>query len=135
MGFLDWNDSYSLGIAEIDMQHKKLVFLIVKLYEAMSQAKANDVVGTILNELVMYTKTHFSTEEKYFAKFAYVDKANHELEHKKFVAKINDFKEKFDSGKVGVSIQLMNFLKDWLVHHIMKTDRQYVACFQQNGLR
>lgn len=135
MGFLDWNDSYSLGIAEIDMQHKKLVALIVKLYEAMSKAKANDVVGSILTELVMYTKTHFTTEEKYFAQFAYVNKANHELEHQKFVSKINDFKEKFDSGKVGVSIQLMNFLKDWLVHHIMKTDKQYVECFKNNGLR
>lgn len=135
MGFLDWQDSYSLGINEIDNQHKKLVSLIAKLYDAMSQAKANDVVGPILTELVMYTKTHFTTEEKYFAQFAYADAANHKLEHEKFVLKVKDFKDKFDSGKVGVSIQLMNFLKDWLLNHILKSDKKYVDCFQKNGLR
>lgn len=134
MGFLDWQDSYNLGISEIDNQHKKLVSLIVKLYDAMSQAKANDVVGPILNELLMYTRTHFTTEEKYFEQFGYADTANHKLEHEKFVAKVKDFKDKFDSGKVGISIQLMNFLKDWLLNHILKTDKNYVACFQQNGL-
>ena len=66
MALIKWNDSFSVGVVEIDLQHQKLVALINDLNEAMLQARGKTVLTRILNELVSYTVVHFGTEEKYF---------------------------------------------------------------------
>ncbi len=134
MSLLKWNDSFFLNIKEIDNQHKKLVDLINQLFEAMQQGKANDVLKGVINELVNYTKLHFSLEENYFSKFNFEGKIDHISEHNEFVAKISKFKADFDSGKIGISIELMRFLSDWLVKHIKGTDKKYVECLKNNGV-
>ena len=35
MAFFEWNDSYSVGVVEIDRQHQRLIDFIDQLYEAM----------------------------------------------------------------------------------------------------
>ena len=62
MAYLDWSESYSVGIPKIDMQHQKLVAFLNQLYEAMQAGKGNDVLGKVLNDLAMYTKTHNQVE-------------------------------------------------------------------------
>jgi hemerythrin len=134
MVLMNWDDSFSVKVTEIDEQHKKLILLINNLYDAMMQGKGKDVLGSILSELANYTVTHFGTEEKYFDKFNYENTLPHKLEHKKFVEKVTEFKTKFDSGNATITIDLMNFLKDWLVNHIKGTDQKYSNCFNENGL-
>ena len=69
MAFLDWDDSLSVNVTEIDDQHKKLIGTLNDLYDAMDDGKGNDVLGKILKELTDYTVYHFQTEENYFKKF------------------------------------------------------------------
>jgi len=64
MAFLNWSESYSTGIATIDLQHKKIVSFLNELYEAMQNGQGKDVVGKVLADLVIYTKTHFAAEER-----------------------------------------------------------------------
>jgi hemerythrin len=135
MAFFDWNDSYSVGVSEINTQHKKLVFLINDLNTAMAAGKGRDAVGSIVAELVKYTVDHFSTEERYFDKFKYADADTHKAEHKALVKKVADFQQNLAQGKAVLSIELMNFLKDWLINHIKGTDKKYTKCFNDNGLR
>ena len=135
MAMVTWNDSLSVKVAEIDLQHKKLVSMINELYDAMKIGKGKEVTGKILNGLISYTTTHFQQEEKYFDKFCYPDKVNHKKEHLDFVKKVSEFKNDFESGKVTLTIDVMNYLSDWLFKHIKVTDKNYSKFFNDKGLR
>jgi len=135
MAFIKWNDQYSVGVEEIDNQHKGLVKLINKLFDAMSEGQANNILGEIINEMARYTQVHFATEEKYFALFNYPESNVHIDEHQKFVAEVIKFKTQFDNGNIILSIEIFRFLKNWLVNHILVSDKKYSQCFITNGLK
>ena len=134
MALITWSDKYSVEINEIDEQHKVLVGMINELHDAMKQAKSKEVSQEILNKMADYINFHFSTEEKYMERFGYPDYAEHKLEHERFVEKVLKFSEDYTNGKAGVSYDILNFLKDWLVGHIQGTDKKYAALFIENGV-
>jgi hemerythrin-like metal-binding protein len=114
----------STGIGEQDTQHKKLIELINQLNDAMQAGHGADVLGKVLSELVNYTVFHFGYEEKLMGQYKYEDTPAHKNEHKKFVDTVGEFKKKFDSGNAVITVEIMNFLRDWLTSHIMKTDKK-----------
>jgi len=132
---MDWNSNYSVNVSEIDKQHKELFKLINKLSAAMKERKAKDVLAGIINDLISYTATHFSYEEKYFDKFGYPETALHKKEHKDFVKQVTDFKKGFDEGSLMVSLEIMKFLQDWLIKHIKGTDKKYSQFFNDKGIK
>jgi len=125
MPFMEWNDKLLTGVKECDEQHKKLVNLINELYEAMKQGKGKEIIDKILNELASYADYHFSTEEKLMTKYGYPELSIHKKEHESFKKKVKEFVERKAKGEVTLSVEIMNFLKDWLFHHIMETDKKY----------
>jgi hemerythrin len=135
MALINWNDSFSVHVKEIDQQHQKLVSMINELHDAMKQGKGKDVMGKILDGLSGYTATHFKTEEQYFAQFGYSETDSHKKEHIAFIQKISDFKEEYEKGKLGLSIEAMVFLSDWLQNHLKVTDIKYSQFFNEKGLK
>jgi hemerythrin-like metal-binding protein len=131
MSFIQWNDSMSVGIDEIDTQHMQLVSLINDLYSAMSKGQGKEQLNEIFNELFDYAKTHFFAEEKLMFVHGYQGYDQHKDEHKKFVEDIKKYKGKFEGGDSKASIEVANFLKDWLINHIMKTDQQYAPYLRE----
>jgi len=124
MEIIKWVDTYSVGVEEIDNQHKKLIGILNELYTAMSVGKGRDMLDKILSELTEYTVNHFYTEEKKMIVHAYPGYRQHKDEHNNFVGKINDFKNQYAKGNTRITIELVNFLKDWLVNHITTIDKQ-----------
>ena len=135
MSLITWNDRLSVKVAEIDQQHKKLITMINELNDAMKVGKGKDALGAIVNNLIVYTMTHFKTEEKYFAQFGYPDTDQHKKEHEAFVKKVSDFKDGFENRKISLTIEVMDFLSDWLKNHIMGTDKKYSQFFNEKGLK
>jgi hemerythrin len=123
MPLINWNDSLSVGVDYIDNQHKQLVSIINRLNDAMLQDKGNDVMSQILDNLVDYTKSHFKSEEHLMRKYGYPESANHLKEHDKLTKEVIDFAENFKQGKAIITLPVLNFLKDWLNNHILKTDK------------
>jgi len=102
--------------------------------QAMVQKKAKSVLESTLNRLVSYTLTHFTTEENYFSKTGYPDTGAHKSEHAGFVQKVSEFKKGFDSGRLLVSIEIMNFLVNWVTAHIKNSDKKYSGHLRANGI-
>lgn len=125
MAFFTWSEQMSVNNAQMDAQHQKLVGLINQLYDAMRQGMGKDVTGKIINELYNYTITHFRAEERLMSEKNFPKLAEQEASHEKFTAKVNQFKQDFDDGKLSLSMDIMNFLQDWLKNHIMKMDKEY----------
>ncbi len=135
MAFFTWNDSYSVSVDDFDRQHKRLFEMINGLYDAMKQGKGNDTLSGLLSGLKNYTATHFANEEKELKRINYPDYAVQKTQHDAFVAKIADFQQKFAAGKVNLSAEILNFLKDWLTNHIMVVDKKYAPYFTKVSVK
>lgn len=129
MVLIEWDENMSVGIPKIDSQHKQLVKMINDLNSAMREGKSKDVLGGVVAELMKYAQVHFQTEEEYFLKYSYKDREAHEREHFDFITRVFDFKKKFDANEVGLSIEIMHFLSNWLVNHIRVTDMKFKGVF------
>lgn len=134
MSLINWDESYSVNIKKIDEQHKELVKLVNELHDAMSQGAANDVLSKVLNSLVDYTIIHFNTEEELFKSYNYPDAQNHKTEHDKLTQQVKDFQGKFRDGKSTITYELMDFLSDWLINHILDSDKKYSSYLKSRGV-
>jgi len=121
----DWNNSYAIGIASIDAQHRILFELSGKLHQAMSAGQGKAAVGPILERLLEYTKAHFAHEERLLRLHDYPDLAAHKAQHDALTKQVADFSAKFKSGQAAITVQLLQFLKNWLVDHIKGCDMKY----------
>lgn len=135
IGKIEWNDAtMSVGVQEIDAQHKALVNLINNLFDAVKEGKGTAIFEKLISDLMKYTQIHFTTEERLFDQYNYPEKVSHTATHKAFVDRVASFKKDFDSGKTGLTTGVLSFLRDWLVKHIMSEDRKYMSFFQAKGL-
>src|SRR5579864_6490115 len=118
MSLFTWKDAYSVGHPAIDGQHKRLFQFADKLHSAMESGKGRDVLNQTLEDLVLYTKQHFAAEEKLMQQHQYPEYPQHKAEHDALTQKVGKFQQDFAAGKVVLTIELLQFLKDWLSHHI-----------------
>jgi methyl-accepting chemotaxis protein len=132
--FIMWDDNYSVGVKEIDDQHKVLFDLINQTHKAMMDNLGKAEKQKILDGLVDYTVFHFSHEEGLMRKAEYDGIPEHLEKHKKLVAQVQDFHHKFTIGAIDIDQNLMKFLKDWLSNHIMGTDKFYGSVMNQKGI-
>ncbi|MDD3685088.1 MAG: bacteriohemerythrin [Desulfovibrio desulfuricans] len=124
--FVEWTPKLELHVPLVDKEHKLLVEYINELHQAMTHNKPLSELTAILRKLRDYTASHFSDEEGLFNVPAYKAAAEHMKIHKKFVAKLDEVEEQLRMGTATVSMDLLTFLKDWLVQHIMGTDPSYL---------
>jgi hemerythrin len=135
MELFTWDESFSVGIGEIDDQHKKLIRIINDLHRAVKEHKAGEVMHEIVGRMVDYTVFHFQTEEKYLERHAYPDLHAHMNAHAVFIEKARDLQKRASEGRLIVSIEVMNFLKDWLMSHILDADRKYSPFLRERGMK
>jgi hemerythrin len=130
-----WKKEYSVQVEEIDNQHKKLVEMIFELFTAINNQSTKEELGSILDNLIKYAGYHFSTEEKYFKKFNYENTTEHIEEHIKFAEKMIGLQKQYKNKEIEISFELIDFLEDWLLDHLITADQKYVECFKDNGLK
>lgn len=127
-----WKDSFELGIPPMDMQHKKLVGLIESAKNLITDAEDGidcyDEIAEVLNELKNYTVEHFHDEEALMALKGYTELESHRATHNAFVEKVQEFlSADIDYNQTSVLVEIVQFLLDWVVEHILYEDKKYVA--------
>ncbi|MCE1244646.1 bacteriohemerythrin [Oryzomicrobium sp.] len=134
MAFMPWGDALKIGIDSIDEQHRWLVDATNALHDELQRDEPRRaVIGEILEGLVDYTMNHFIAEEALFQRLGYPDSPGHLAEHNRFTAGALDLLQRFESGQA-VSQEALDFLKNWLTHHILEVDRAYVPFLQSRGV-
>lgn len=128
---LQWKDEYNTGVKLMDQQHRRLVELINQLFQCMKDGGDRMLLAEVVDELVNYTVTHFRAEEDVMKKHNYPDFEAHKVVHKNFVEQVGVYAAKLKSGDRLPPADVYKFLKDWLISHIEKQDRdgygQYIA--------
>lgn len=123
MALFPWKDEYAIHIEKIDEQHKLLVGYVNQLYEAMKNGNSQEVMSEILEGLVIYTVQHFRTEEQLMLSHAYSDYKLHKKQHQELEKQVKIFIDKYRNNQAKVSIELADFLKNWLINHIGSSDK------------
>ncbi len=136
MSLMEWNERLSVGVARFDDEHKKLVLLINALFDAVQAGRGREALGRTLDELVAYTKNHFVNEEAALSRLGYPDLDNHRKEHESLTRQVIDIQQKYHAGASAMlSMEVMSFLKAWLVKHIQGSDQKYGPFLNDKGLR
>ncbi len=128
MAVIEWDKSkFTVNVELFDAHHFKLVEIINKLHDANSFNYTQEIIFEIIDELVDYTVFHFSTEEKALEKYGYSDFNNHKKFHQGFVDIVGKFKQKIERGDaiLWTSIEMISYLRDWLLTHILLEDKKY----------
>ncbi len=131
MALIEWNDSFNVDIEVIDKQHKKLVSMINDFYDQVSNKSSKELIGELIGKMKAYTEDHFRTEENIFKKINYHESEEHIQKHRDFIEKVNDLQSRYGSGKLIISFEITNFLKNWLVSHIQDTDMKYAEIIRR----
>jgi hemerythrin len=134
MPFFQWTDDLSVGIAEFDSHHKHLVQLINKLHASLEAGDEEIALAEVLTELSNYTLYHFFAEEDAMARYDYPRLIDHRGEHVHLTDKTLGFLRDFKSLKGVSAADLLDFLMEWLKHHILETDKAYGPHLNENGL-
>lgn len=130
MAYFSWSNDLSVGNDFIDRDHRKLVDMVNALYNALSEGRANDVMGKVLNNLIVYTKEHFQREEAEMQRIKYAQYISHKQEHDRLIREVEQLRQKFDAGGNLNAVQVGSMLGDWLRNHIQKVDVQLASALK-----
>ena len=125
MPLMEWSDQLSTRIPSIDRQHKVILGYINDLHDGIEKGEIKGILDIVMQGLVNYTRTHFAYEEMLFKRYGYEDQVEHLKTHERMVVKISDFKDRYTHGAKDIGPELLEFLKDWLTHHILEDDMAY----------
>ena len=121
---ISWQENFSLGLEAIDEQHKSLVDIINRIWQSIVEKSEKSVVFSLIEELERYTFAHFAAEETFMRVTGYPHFDRHKQEHQAFISRVSEEKRRaLSTGNL--SLDLMHFLRDWLVNHILLSDKHY----------
>jgi len=130
-----WDESYSVGVTALDDDHKHLINLINQLESAIHYYNGKEFEEKALQEVVDYTKYHFEREEALMKENDYPDFDNHIAKHKAMIDKVNQVVEDYKTNPDHALTDTVEFLRDWLINHICKTDKEYTGFFNGKGIK
>ncbi|KLU65558.1 MULTISPECIES: hemerythrin family protein [Desulfosporosinus] len=123
---LEWKEEYSIGVEQIDEQHRHLFEIGNKIYDLLENylyVDKYDRIVSIIQELKDYTKYHFQAEEDYMIELKYPRYFSQKVEHDDFIQKIEGVDlESLDRDQDKHIREILTFVFDWVLEHILKKD-------------
>ncbi|MBS4097990.1 MAG: bacteriohemerythrin [Sulfuricella sp.] len=125
MALFEWNNSYRIGIAELDDQHHTLVQTINALAQALAHGEPLATLGCLFSDLVDYTRYHFKAEEALMTAAGGMPRhyRQHKAQHEDFIQTVANLGDTLDATNTQVAEATLDYLIHWLLHHIMGEDR------------
>ncbi len=125
MSEIKWDDSFSVGVAALDEQHKSLIGLINKLDRV---EREGDDLHEVMDKLDLYVREHFTLEEAMLRDAGYAALEAHIAEHRDFEKWLRAAQSHMATGGFGGSIivtSIKDHLQVWLMKHILEVDMDY----------
>jgi hemerythrin len=136
MSFIEWTEEFSVGIKSIDAQHKKLIEMINELNKSVALGESDTFLANLFVRLMNYTKEHFAYEEELFSKYKYQNSVEHIKQHRKLLHQVYELKNQYESDpSASLGLEIIQFLRSWLINHILKADKDYTAFLVQKGVK
>lgn len=130
---IEWSPKLDVGIEEINRQHQRLIYIANELYRLKLRDGDHHALQRLVDSLINYTATHFNYEELLMERNGYPDLENHKVRHNDLVQDVIRFKKRVDNHE-DVIDELLEFVKAWLMNHIMKSDMAYKEHLNSRGI-
>ena len=134
MPYLNWDSKYSVNIACFDKDHQQLFQIINELHDGMKAGHGKDVLQSVLTKLLRYTEEHFTREEAAMKSRGFPQLSTHLQEHRSFCAKMKKFSDQHKAGTLAITVDMLEFLTQWLARHIVGADQQYSEFLNARGV-
>jgi len=131
MSIMTWNESFRINIGTLDSHHEHLVQLLNTVYLEFSCNAPPENLGSVLVELLNYSRYHFTEEEKHMKLVEYPAFQNHRDEHNLFITKVTKLQKLFSRGEKNLSVETIVFLKNWITNHILVSDAAFGSYAQE----
>lgn len=125
---LVWGDILSVGVDEIDEDHRKLVNIFNLLNHAVMDEESPEYLAAILEELINCTAWHFSHEERLMLKYGYEEREAHKTAHHELIKAARELQQEILQADKLLADKDIGFLERWLTEHIL-TDDQRLGSF------
>ena len=133
MGLIEWDESYSVGVKELDEQHKQLFKMLDVLFDSTDAAACLQTATDVLAGLREYADVHFETEERYMAECGYPGLEIHKTTHEHFREEIDNLCSGAAARPQQIHSDTLDYLFGWLTNHVLLCDKKYakLACSYQ----
>jgi hemerythrin len=131
MRLIKWRKEFSVGIRELDNQHKKIIKILNQIFALHEKEKDEKELEKIISNLYEYIKDHFRKEEEYMLNHNYAGYDKQKQEHNQFIDRFSEFQGEFLKGHRLTTINLFNFVWDWFSQHIVKLDKLYSSFLKE----
>lgn len=132
--FVEWSREFATNVELFDAHHRRLFGLVDRLAQAMTAGEGSARLAEVFDELLAYTDYHFNAEEAAFERFDYPGCETQKTQHRELVTAATKLRQDMESGKAMVTVEVMEFLRDWLTRHIKGCDRLYAEFFADKDL-
>lgn len=130
-----WDESFSVGVRNLDKQHKQIIEMLNTLIEMNDAKVGSEIVSDTLTKMTLYSINHFRTEEQYMLDYNYPGYSLQKKQHQEFKRKTVDFCMGTLVHKTNIPIEIFSYLKSWWTNHILKEDMKYKEFFNERGVR
>ena len=124
--YIEWKDEYCIGVPRIDEQHLRLIGMLNELYQKIGPEVSPGSVWDVLDGFNRYAETHFASEERISLDSGVpVRELNmHKQEHESYRERMRAFRHAFSQNDKRAPVQLMAFLSNWWLSHILVRDME-----------
>lgn len=129
-----WSDAFLVHVDLVDRQHRGLFSAMNHFYQACQSGQNEKSIQQSLDELVKLSKQHLHDEEQLMHKANYSQLTAHKQVHIKLLADLDNLLTRFKAKEPGLDMAITMFLKNWLIDHIFRIDKQYVAELHRAGI-
>lgn len=126
MPLLEWNETFQLGIEQLDTHHQHLVELLNSAYDNFLEDSSVETLATTLDELFDCVIKHFYVESQYMGETSYSGYAEHLELSKSFSAQVEIMRKDIRAGWGNIPLEMLAFLKNWLTYNILIADASYI---------
>ncbi|NOZ89178.1 MAG: hemerythrin family protein [Crenarchaeota archaeon] len=130
---VDWGPQLELGIKGIDLQHRQLVNTLNRLYQGLLLGEPGPLLRGALSFLEEYSRLHFRSEERFFERHGYPRAEEHRRQHRWFIEKVRELREREALGETTLTLEVIDFLAEWVARHIAGSDRDYAEWIRRLG--
>jgi hemerythrin len=125
MTLLQWKDAFSVGVAEVDHEHRELIELINTLHSALGTERGGERVEAFLGEIFADISAHFALEERVMQERRYDAVAEHKGDHERLLDELRDIMDAQADGDSLDDARLGGVLADWFSRHFSTHDAQF----------
>ena len=132
--YMPWSEVLEIGVPTVDGEHRHLAAVVNGFHDLYRAGAARDKIFQVLNLLAKYVEVHFRSEEMLMEAGRYPELLKHRREHDKLAEQIFSLAERYEAGDAEITQEVMEFLKGWLLDHILHTDKKLEPFFQARGI-